>query len=183
MSSPPSCGSLSPMASIQNRMLRAAKLEVDLYEEVEADTGATMQATGVVVISALAAGIGTTGTEGAAGFVVGTVIALATWYVWAYLTYWIGTRLLPEPETKADHGELLRTMGFAAAPGVIRVVGIIPGMLAISFLVSGIWMLVATVIAVRQALDYTSTLRAIGACLIGWVLTMIIAVSVVSVLS
>jgi len=92
------------------------------------------------------------------------------WYIWAYLTYFIGTRLLPEPQTKADHGELLRTIGFSSSPGLIRVLGIIPGLQGIVFPIAAIWMLVAMIIAVRQALDYTSTLRAIGVCIIGWVI-------------
>jgi hypothetical protein len=157
------------MADFQDRMLRAAKLDVELYEEVEHDEGALGQATIVVVLSAVAAGIGTLGIGGLTGLVSGTLAALLGWYVWAFFTYYIGTRLLPEPDTQADHGQLLRTIGFASAPGLIRVVGIIPGLGTIVFSVSALWMLVATVIAVRQALDYTSTWRAIGVCAIGWV--------------
>jgi hypothetical protein len=157
------------MANIQDRMLRAAKLDVELYEEVEHDEGALGQATTVVVPSAVAAGIGSLGIGGLSGLVSGTLAALLGWYVWAFLTYFIGTRLLPEPQTRADHGELLRTIGFSSAPGLIRVAGIIPGLGAIVFMVAGVWMLVAMVIAVRQALDYTSTWRAIAVCAIGWV--------------
>jgi len=157
------------MANIQDRMLRAAKLDIALYEEVEHDEGALGQATTVVVLSAVAAGIGSLGIGGLSGLVSGTLAALLGWYVWAFLTYFIGTRLLPEPQTRADHGELLRTIGFSSAPGLIRVAGIIPGLGEIVFMVAGVWMLVAMVIAVRQALDYTSTWRAIAVCAIGWV--------------
>ena len=157
------------MADIQGRILHAAKLDAQLYEEVEHDESALGQATTVVVLSALAAGIGSFGIGGLTGLVTGTLAALLGWYVWAFLTYYIGTRLLPEPQTRADHGQLLRTIGFASAPGLIRVVGIIPGLGAIVFTVAGVWMLVATVIAVRQALDYTSTWRAVGVSVIGWV--------------
>jgi len=94
--------------------------------------------------------------------------------IWAYLTYWIGTRLLPEPQTRASHGELLRTIGFATSPGMIRVLGVIPGVRELAFLAAGIWGLIATVIAVRQALDYRSTVRAIGVCAIGWVVQMVL---------
>jgi len=137
------------MASIQDRMLRAAKLDVDLYEEVEADRDATGQAMTVVVLSAVAAGIGSLGSGSVSSIVTGTVITLVAWLVWVFLTYLIGTRLLPEPQTSADYGEMLRTIGFASAPGVIRVFGIVPGVGFLFFLVAGIWMLVATVIAVR----------------------------------
>jgi hypothetical protein len=164
------------MASIWDRMFRAAKLDVQLYEEVEADTGATTQAVIVVVLAAVAAGIGSLGSGSAAAIVTGTVVALVSWLVWAFLTYVIGTRLLPEPQTSADYGELLRTIGFASAPGVIRVLGIVPGLAAPLFLIGGIWMLVAMVIAVRQALDYRSTWRAVGVCLIGWLAQVVILI-------
>lgn len=165
------------MASLQDRMLRAARLEPALYEEVEADREALGQATLVVVLSAIAAGIGSWGAGGVVGLVGGTLGALLGWYVWAFLTYWIGTRLLPEADTHADHGELLRTVGFSAAPGVIRVLGIVSPIAPFVFLAAGIWMLVAMVIAVRQALDYTSTLRAVGVCVIGWLIQAAILIA------
>ena len=157
-----------------DRMIRAARLEPGLYEEVEADKGAMGQAMGVVVLSSLAAGIGTVTTQGASGILIGTIIALIGWYIWAFLTYLIGTKLLPEPQTHADHGELLRTIGFSSSPGLIRILGIIPFLRGIVFLAAGIWMLVAMVIAVRQALDYKSTLRAVGVCVIGWVIQILL---------
>ncbi len=162
------------MASLTQRMIRAAKLDVKLYEEVEADPKALSQAMTVVVLSAVATGIGAAGRTSVTGLIVTSIGALASWYIWAYLTYFIGTRLLPEPQTHADHGELLRTLGFAASPGLIRVVGIIPFLGPLVMLASAIWMLVATVIAVRQALDYSSTGRAIGVCIIGWIVQMVI---------
>jgi hypothetical protein len=157
------------MASFTDRMIRAAKLDVNLYEEVEADKGAMGQAMGVVILSSVAAGIGTVGTTGLKGLLIGTIAALGSWFIWAFLTYFIGTRLLPEPQTKADYGELLRTIGFSSSAGVVRILGIIPMLGAIVNFIVGIWMLVAMVIAVRQALDYKSTWRAVGVCLIGWI--------------
>jgi hypothetical protein len=162
------------MASITDRMIRAAKLDANLYEEVEADTGALSQAMGVVILSSVAAGIGTIGTTGIKGLVLGTIVALVGWFIWAFLTYFIGTRLLPEPQTKADYGELLRTIGFSSSPGVLRVLGVIPMLGNILNFIISIWMLVAMVIAVRQALDYKSTWRAVGVCLIGWVVQIAI---------
>ena len=162
------------MGSLGERMIRAAKLDASLYEEVEADRGALGQATAVVVLASLAAGFGSVARGGVGGFLFGTIAALAGWYVWAFLTYWIGTRFLPEPQTQADYGELLRTIGFSSSPGVIRVLGVIPGLTGPVFVVASIWMLVAMVIAVRQALDYTGTLRAVGVCLIGWIVQVLI---------
>ena len=162
-------------------MIRAAKLDAQLYEEVEADRGAMRQAMTVVVLSAVAAGIGNLANGGLPGIIITTIGALAGWYIWAFLTYFIGTRLLPEPGTQADLGELLRTIGFSSAPGLIRVFGIIPGLTPFVFAVAGGWMLVAMVIAVRQALDYTSTWRAIGVCVIGWVVQAFILMLAVSI--
>ena len=157
-----------------DRMIRAAKLDVNLYEEVEADASLTGQAMGVVILSSIAAGIGAMSKGGLAGIIWGTVFALAGWYVWAYLTYLIGTKLLPEPQTSSNTAELLRTTGFSSSPGFIRILGIIPGVTGFVYLASLLWMLVAMVIAVRQALDYTSTLRAIGVCLIGWIVQAVL---------
>lgn len=162
------------MTPFVDRMIRAAKLDPHLYEEVETDKSAMGQAMGVVVLSSLAGGVGFMQHGGLAGLVLGTIGALLGWFVWAFLTYLIGTRLLPEPQTKADHGELLRTIGFSSAPGIIRVLAIVPALNTFVNLLAGAWMLVAMVIAVRQALDYHSTYRAIGVCLIGWLVQLVL---------
>ncbi len=162
------------MASMVDRMIRAAKLDIELYEEVEADKGALGQAMGVVVLASIAGGIGSGSLLGFSGLFIGTIGALIGWFIWAGLTYLIGTRILPEPQTRADLGELLRTIGFSSSPGVLRVLGIIPGITGIVFLASSAWMLVAMIIAVRQALDYRSTFRAIGVCIIGWVIQLLV---------
>lgn len=157
------------MTSMVDRMIRAAKLDAQLYEEVEADKGALGQAMGVVVLASIAGGVGSGGLGGFSGILIGTVGALIAWFIWAALTYFIGTKILPEPTTRADVGELLRTIGFASSPGLIRVLGLVPGITGIVFLISGVWMLTAMIIAVRQALDYRSTFRAVGVCIIGWI--------------
>ena len=170
------------MTNFKDRIILAAKLNAALYEEVEADKGAMRQAMGVVVLSSIAAGVGSIGTGGGGGMLAGMIAALVGWYIWAYLTYFIGTKFLPEPQTKANLGELLRTTGFSSSPGLIRVFGIIPGLAGVVFSVASIWMLVAMVIAVRQALDYKSTLRAVGVCAIGWIIQTLILVLLFSVL-
>lgn len=161
------------MSSFKDRIIRAAKLDVHLYEEVEADTGALGQAMLIVILSSLAAGIGTFQHGGLNGMLIGTIGALIGWYIWAYLTYFIGTKLLPEQQTSATSGELLRTIGFSSSPGIIRVLGIIPGIAKIVMFGASVWMLVAMVIAVRQALDYKSTFRAVGVCIIGWIIQIL----------
>ena len=160
------------MASFGQRMVRAAKLDRTVYEEVENDRGATGQALGVVVLASVATGIGL--RAGVSGLVVGLIAGLIAWALWAALIYWIGTKMLPEPDTRADWGELARTIGFASSPGILRVLGIVPVLGELVFVVTGIWMLVATVVAVRQALDYRSPARAVGVCLIGWLAQMVV---------
>ena len=156
-------------------MIAASRLDVNLYEAVEADQTATTQAMTVVIISALAAGIGAL-RSGLLAVVVAVVGALIGWVIWSFLCYFIGTKILPEEGTDADVGQLLRTTGFAQAPGVLRIFGIIPFIGILISFASAIWMLVAMVIAVRQALDYKSTGRAIGVCLIGFAVYMVFAV-------
>jgi hypothetical protein len=157
-----------------DRMIRAAKLDKNLYEEVEADKSALGQSVTVVILSSVAAGIGVIADAGIIGILTGTIMALIGWLIWAYLTYIIGTKVLPTPETKADYGELLRTIGFSSSPGLIRIIGIIPGLAGIVFFVAGVWMFIAMIIAVRQALDYTNTWRAVGVCIIGWIVQFIV---------
>jgi len=162
------------IATFKDRIIRSAKLDPQVYEEVEADTRASGQAMLVVILSSVAAGIGSIERGGGVGIVMGTIMALGGWFIWAYITYFIGTKIFPEPQTSSNPGELLRTIGFSSSPGLIRVFGIIPGLTGIVFLVALVWMLVAMVIAVRQALDYKSTLRAVGVCIIGSIIYAII---------
>jgi mannose/fructose/N-acetylgalactosamine-specific phosphotransferase system component IID len=114
------------MAAFGDRLIRASRLDASLYEEVEGDQSATGQALAVVVLASLATGIGAGG--GLRGLAIGLIAWLLGWYLWSVLTYWIGTRLLPESGTQATLGEMLRTIGFAQAPGILRVFGIIPGL-------------------------------------------------------
>jgi hypothetical protein len=168
------------MTTFGQRMVRAAKLDAAVYEEVEADVGATGQAMAVVALAALAAGFAMRG--GVRALLITTIASVFGWAVWALLIYWIGARWLPEAETRADWSQLLRTLGFASAPGILRVGGIIPGLQGPLFLVTALWVLVATVVAVRQALDYRSTGRALAVCLLGWIVQWLLIVAVVRLL-
>ena len=150
------------------RIIRAAKLESRLYEEIATDEDALSQALVVVLLSGLYASIGASTHAGVGGMVMGGLVALLAWYIWTLLTYILGVKLFPISQTSASHRELWRTLGFASAPGMFRVFGAIPGLTGIVFLVAAVWMFIAAVIAVRQALDYTSTVRAAGVCVPGW---------------
>ena len=156
------------------RMIRAAKLEQSLYREVAHDQHATRQALVVVLLSSLAAGLGATPVAGPSGLVTGGLVALLAWYIWTFLTCIIGVKLFPMSRTSARHREVWRALGFASAPGVLRIFGAIPGVAGIAFLVAVVWMLLAAVIGVRQVLDYTSTIRAVGVCVPGWLIQVLL---------
>src|SRR6266850_3255388 len=160
------------MASFGERMVGAARLERATYEAVEQDRTATSQALGVVVLSSVATGLGL--GAGLRGLIINTLAAIVLWAIWAALVYAVGTRLLPEPDTRADWGEVARTVGFAQTPGVLRLFGIIPGLGEFIRAAADVWVLIATVVAVRQALDYRSLPRAVGVCLIGWILQIVV---------
>lgn len=154
---------LSPRHRWIDRMKGAALLHVDTYEEVEADQTATGQAAGVVVLVAVAQAIGSAG-EGGFGILAGVISALVGWLLWAGITYLIGTKLLGGTAT---WGELLRTLGFAQTPGVLHVLGFIPILGGIIRFGVVIWVLIAGIIAIRQALD-VSTGKAILTAVLGW---------------
>lgn len=154
------------MASLMERAIGAARLDAAVYEEIEADETALPQATMVVIAAAVSTGIGAQSAE-APGPLLGIAAALLSWYVWAGVTYFVGTRILPEPATKADFREVLRVLGFSAAPGVLGVLAAVPGFGAIAGVVITIWQLATMVVALRQSLDYASTGRAALVCCIG----------------
>lgn len=164
------------MNEIANRMLRAARLEPGVYEEVEHDPATTSQAAIVVVLASIAGGIGSAQLQGNffGLLIMGTLASLGGWVIWSVLCWAVGTKLLPEESTEADIGQLLRTLGFAAAPGVLRIFGIIPGIGQLIVFAVTIWMMAAFVVAVRQALDYSSTMRAVGVCAIGLVVQIVL---------
>jgi hypothetical protein len=164
--------------SFLQRLIGAAALDSAIYEEVEADPAATSQAFVIVVAASLAAGIGARGLFDVtfAGMLFYSAVALIAWATWALLTFEIGARLMPAPQTRVDVGQLLRTIGFASTPGLLRGLGIMPAVALPVFVVTSVWMLLAMIVAVRQALDYRSTGSAVAVCLLGWVLAIVIVV-------
>ena len=166
------------MNNFFNRVFRAIKIDVDLYEEVERDKSATFQAGLVVVLSSMAAGVGAL-QLGASNFLIAPVLSLISWYVWAYIIYFVGVKLFPDKNTKSDHGELLRTIGFSSAPGLIRIFGITPDLMTVTFIGSAFWMLACMVVAVKSALDYESLWKALGVVILCWFLQAILLFLVV----
>jgi hypothetical protein len=168
-----------------NRIVRAAKLEVAFYNEVEADTSLNQEALMVVILVSVAAGIGSflqgivQGSIGAAiiGLIVSAVMGVVGYYIWAYVTYFVGTNLF---HGTADVGELLRTLGYASGPRLLSVLVFIPCAGALLSLAGAIWSLVAGVIAVREALDFDTT-KAVITVIIGWVIIVVLTLMVAAV--
>jgi hypothetical protein len=152
------------MASFQERIVGAAKLDPRAYAEIKADPNAFNQAIAVVALSTLAAGIGSMGGIGVVG---GVIRGLVTWGVLAGVAFVVGTKLLPEGQTEADFNKFLRPMGFGAAPGIARILGIVPVLGPFFVFAASVWMIIATVFAVKAALSYTDINRAAAVCGIG----------------
>jgi hypothetical protein len=173
-------------AAMFNRAMRAAMLDVNLYEEAEANTQLTQEALMVVILVSIASGIGNflagilNGSIGSAllGLILAVVLGVISYYIWAYVTYFVGTNLF---DGTADVGELLRTLGYASGPRVLGVLAFIPCLGGLAGLAGAIWALAAGVVAVRQALDFDTT-KAILTVIIGWVIVFIVTVVVSAVL-
>jgi hypothetical protein len=150
------------------RQLGAMTLDPDMYEGFEGDRHVTWQAALTVILASLAAGLGASAWMSIrpASLLLLSGIALVTWIAWAVLACEIGRRLLPEAATRSNLGELLRTVGFAAAPGVLQVFAVFPRMTAPIFAVTTLWMFIAMVVAIQHVLDYRSVWRAVTVCLV-----------------
>jgi hypothetical protein len=172
------------MSVFLNRLIRAAMLDARLYEEVIADTGTMFQAMMAVFIYSAASAYGGFGRAGVAGINFGMITTLIGWYIWAFSTYFIAVRLLPEAETNLNRKAVLRAMGFASAPGLIRLLGLIPNLAGTTLIIASVWMFGATVVAIKKAMNYNSIYRAVGVCMLGWIISAISQVLIyVSLLS
>ena len=162
--------------SITRSMMRAALLDSELYTEAESKPQLGWEALWIVILFCMAGGIGA-GWPRPGAVAAGATALFAGWIAWAATTTYLGTRVFPEPETACDFPEMLRTLGFAASPGLLAVLGVLPETRVAAFACTTIWMLAATVVAVREALDYASTARALLVCGVGWVLQVLAVVA------
>jgi hypothetical protein len=166
------------MASLGERMVGAMKADVKTFQEIEADPTAMGQAVTVIVIAGVASLIGNIFRSGVFVGMMSLVVSLVGYALWSLLVVLIGTKLMPEPTTKADFNEAFRVVGFTAAPGVFNVLAIVPFLGPLISFVISLWMLVIGVIAVREVLDYSNTGRAIVVCLLAmlvvWIVTFIV---------
>lgn len=168
------------MASFAERMTGAMKADVQTFEEIEADQTALPQAVAAIVIAGFASLIGNVFRVGIIGGFMFLIITLCSYALWALVVVLIGTKIMPEPTTKADFNEGFRVMGFTAAPGVFNVLAIIPFLGPVISFVIWIWMIVVGVVAVRQVLDYSNTGRAIIVCLIAGVICWLVSVMILT---
>lgn len=173
------------MTRFIRRVLGALSLDPPTYEDVEADRTALPQAALVVLLAGLGAGVGTAGLGDGAGRAIAVVTAasVVAWVAWALVVHQVGARLLAEPDTVVDRGQVLRTLGFAAAPGIFRAFEVLGGTRWIFFPLTAIWMVAAMTLAIRQAFDYHSLWRAAAVSLLGWGLLVVVAAGVGVLLS
>jgi hypothetical protein len=150
-----------------NRIYRSVKIDPEVFDEVQKDKKATTAAGVVVVLSSLAAGVGASHL-GTINFFLAPGLSLASWFVWAYIVYFVGVKLFPDFKTKTTHAALLRGIGFSSAPGMIRILGFNEDLMSVTFIGSGFWMLACMVVAVKQTLHYKSLWKALGVVIIAW---------------
>jgi len=162
------------MASLQDRIIGAAQLRGSTYEEVRLDAAATTQAAAVVALAGVARGIGSFFTTGVTWLVIMPLVALIGWGIWSAAVWLVGTKLVPGRHVQADFGQVARPTGFAQAPGLGAVFGIIPLLGWLIGFVVGVWVLVASVIAVKHALGYDDVLKAVLTCIIAAIPTIIV---------
>lgn len=170
------------------RMVRAAKLDANLYEEVEADTEAITQSLMVVLLISVIYGILSLASGGGfMGLVFGSLLSVILWFIWVYVVFAVGTRVFPESQTRSDIGEVMRTTGFAGSPRILAIFGLVlnPSLSAFLSLILTVWTFAAMVVAVRQAMDYESenrflrftnngTERALLVCAVSWIILIVV---------
>ena len=164
------------MASFGERVVGAMSLKASTFQEIEHDTTAMGQAVGVIALAAVSTGLGNVWYGGVSGILTGIVMSLIGYAVWALVVWLVGTKVMPDPATKADFPETFRTIGFAAASGILGIVTIIPILGWLLLFVLWIWQIAAMVIAVREVLDYTDTMKAVIVVVIGWLIQLVVTI-------
>ena len=163
-----------------NRIIRSVKIDPEVLNDVQKDKNATLSAGIVVLLSSTAAGIGAT-SLGGGNFILAPIFSLISWFVWAYIVYFVGVKLFPDPKTKTTQFALLRAIGFSSAPGIIRIFGFNESLMAVTFIGSAFWMLVCMIVAVRETLNYKSLWKALGVVIISWFVQAFILLSILTV--
>ena len=163
-----------------NRLLRSMKIDPEVFNEVQKDKKATFSAAIVVILSSTAAGIGAA-SLGAGNFILAPIFSLISWFVWAYIVYFVGVKLFPDLKTKTTQFALLRAIGFSSAPGIIRIFGFNESLMTVTFIGSAFWMLACMIVAVKETLNYKSLWKALGVVIISWFMQAFILLAIVAV--
>ena len=162
-----------------NRIFRSVKIDPEVFNEVQKDKNATISAAIVVILSSSAAGIGAA-SLGASNFLLAPIFSLISWFVWAYIVYFVGVKLFPDTKTKTTQFALLRAIGFSSAPGIIRVFGFNEELMTVTFIGAAFWMLVCMVVAVKETLNYKSLWKALGVVIISWFVQAFVLLVIIS---
>tara|TARA_B110000902_G_C13934681_1_gene447343 strand:- start:57 stop:578 length:522 start_codon:yes stop_codon:yes gene_type:complete len=163
-----------------NRIFRSIKIDPEVFNEVQKDKNATISAAIVVILSSSAAGIGAA-SLGASNFMLAPIFSLISWFVWAYIVYFVGVKLFPDTKTKTTQFALLRAIGFSSAPGIIRIFGFNEDLMTVTFIGSAFWMLVCMIVAVKETLNYKSLWKAFGVVIISWFVQAFILLAILSI--
>ncbi len=167
------------MTLFLNRIFRSVKIDPEVFNEVQKDKNATISAAIVVILSSSAAGIGAA-SLGASNFLLAPIFSLISWFVWAYIVYFVGVKLFPDTKTKTTQFALLRAIGFSSAPGIIRVFGFNEELMTVTFIGAAFWMLVCMVVAVKETLNYKSLWKALGVVIISWFVQAFVLLVIIS---
>jgi len=168
------------ISTFLNRIFRSVKIDPEVFNEVQKDKNATLSAGIVVILSSTAAGIGAV-SLGVGNFIVAPIFSLISWFVWAYIVYFVGVKLFPDPKTKTTQFALLRAIGFSSAPGIIRIFGFNEDLMTVTFIGSAFWMLACMIVAVRETLNYKSLWKALGVVIISWFMQAFILLAVLTI--
>ncbi|MFH1414945.1 MAG: hypothetical protein ABIH89_02530 [Elusimicrobiota bacterium] len=163
------------MKQLIARILRVLKLEDELYREVESVPDAISEAVIIVIISSIAAGIGSLGKIGLTGIIIITLGSLVNWIIWAFLVYFIATNIIRGSRVYLSQGDFLRVVGFASAPGIIRILALLPGMYYIVHIIAHLWMIASMIVAVREVFMFEKTSGAVKVSIVGWVFMVLAA--------
>ena len=166
-------------SSFVERVIGAIRLDPATYEEVEHDTDATWQAAVVVAAAAILSGVGSSAGR-MQNLFAGVLTSVVFWAIFALFAYLVGVHLLRGPQTSATFGEVLRALGFAYAPSLLAILGLIPGIGYLIVFIAGLWSLIASVIALRQALE-VSTGRAVAIAVVAFLAMVVVLVVVATV--
>lgn len=163
-----------------DRVVGALKLDPNAFEDVERDPTSIGQAIGVILLGAISVGIGNIYWGGFSGIISGALTSLIGMVVTSAIIWLVGTKLMPEPTTKADFPETLRVLGFASAPYLLGVITIIPILGWLLLFVVWLWYLAALVVAVRAVLDYSTIGKAVVVVLIAWVIGLVLSFLIIA---